>query len=297
MPTVIDTTHDCSEVLDCLKAAGYDTLIRYYSRPGLEWKRVSVREAAAIARAGLKLAAVYQNRQNQDADFSEAAGNKAGRDAHDYAREVIRQPGNSAIYFSADYDASAAAVTNKIIPFFQGIHAAFGESEGGAAYKVGIYGSGRTCRMLRDKGLVEYCWITQSTGFSEYQKFLASGAWNLKQLLDTTVCKITGDPNEINPAHSDFGAFTLDPGAFGPAAPAATVEAPVAPSSLEVMEVIASAGLRLRAGPGVDFDVRGSLAPRTPATILSRSGDWAMVDVSGDGLADGFVHSAFLRPV
>lgn len=297
MPTAFDTTQDCSKMLGCLKAAGYDTLIRYYSRPGLEWKRIGVREAAAIAHAGLKLAAVYQNRQNQDGDFSEVAGRKAGRDAHDYAREVIRQPDGSAIYFSADYDPSAAAITGKIIPFFQGIHAAFGESDGGAAYKVGIYGSGRTCRMLREKGLADYFWITQSTGFSEYQKFLASGAWHLKQLLETTSCTISGDPDEVNPAHPDFGAFTLDANAFGPAAPASSGGAAVAQPTREVMEVFARGGLRIRTGPGLAYEVRGSLAPLARVTVLSRSGDWAMIDVSGDSLSDGFVHGAFLRPV
>lgn len=297
MPIAFDTTRDCSRSLDCFEAAGFDTLIRYYSRPGLEWKRLGVREAAAIARAGLKLAVVYQNRQNQDDDFSESAGRKAGRDAHDYAREVIRQPDNSAIYFSADYDASTGAVNTKIIPFFRGLHAAFGESDGGAAYKVGIYGSGRTCRMLLDKGLVDYCWITQSTGFAEYQKFLASGLWHLRQLMPTSVCTIPGDPNEVNLAHADFGAFSLDADAFGPAAPLPRLGAATLPSQRETMEVIASGGLRIRTGPGIEFDVRGSLAPLAKVTILSRSGDWAMIDVSGDGLADGFVHSAFLRPI
>lgn len=36
MPTVFDTTHDCSKALGCFKAAGYDTLMRYYARDGLD---------------------------------------------------------------------------------------------------------------------------------------------------------------------------------------------------------------------------------------------------------------------
>jgi hypothetical protein len=30
--------------------------------------------------------------------------------------------------------------------------------------------------------------------------------------------------------------------------------------------------------------------------VLSRVGDWAMVDATSDGNADGFVHAAFLKP-
>src|SRR5579885_3034916 len=111
MATVLDTTWDCSRVIECLKQSGYDTVVRYYSRS--DWKRLSQAEATALGRAGMRLAVVYQNRQNQPADFTAAAD--------DYARNVIFQPAGSAIYFSVDFDAGAREIESNVIPFFQGV--------------------------------------------------------------------------------------------------------------------------------------------------------------------------------
>jgi hypothetical protein len=294
MATVFDTTHDCSKSATCLKQQGYTTIMRYYCRPDLNWKRMGQKEAVAIARAGVALAAVYQNRQNQPSDFSESKGEASGKEAYDYAENVIFQPADSAIYFSADFDPSEAVVRDNIVAFFKGIQKAFkaAADDGKPIYQVGIYGSGRTCRILMEEGLVTYTWITQSTGFAEYKKFLNSGKWNLKQLMPTTVCSAGGDPDEVNPDHADFGSFMLDADSLGPAAaPAETVGAS------NDFTVIASGGLRVRSGPGVDFDVRATLAAGTQVKVLSRVGDWAMIDAAANGTADGFVYSAFLKPM
>ena len=64
----------------------------------------------------------------------------------------------------------------------------------------------------------------------------------------------------------------------------------------EEFVVIAKDGLRVRAGPGTDFEVKSSLPFGARVVVISRSGEWAMVDVDGGGSGgDGFVHSAFLR--
>jgi Bacterial SH3 domain len=59
---------------------------------------------------------------------------------------------------------------------------------------------------------------------------------------------------------------------------------------------IASDGLRVRGGAGTEFEVRSVLPFGTPVVVLSRSGDWALIDTTGDGGADGFVYSAYLKP-
>lgn len=64
--------------------------------------------------------------------------------------------------------------------------------------------------------------------------------------------------------------------------------------SANTFVVIASDGLNLRGGPGVKFGIRANLPFGTAVTPLSTKGVWTMVDVNGDGGADGFVHSAFL---
>lgn len=75
------------------------------------------------------------------------------------------------------------------------------------------------------------------------------------------------------------------------------MHADLQPSALtaERSVVMAKAGLRLRAGPGTDFDVITNLAFGTPVSVVSRFGDWSMVDLGADGGGDGFVHSAFLK--
>jgi hypothetical protein len=170
MAAAFDTTHDCSKSVTCLKQQGSTTIVRYYCRPELNWKQMGQKEARAIARAGVALTAVYQNRQNQPADFSAAKGEASGNEAGDYAENVIFQPADSAIYFSADFDPSESVVRENIIPFFKGVKKAFKAAAVGGRplYHAGVYGSGRTCRILLEEGLATYTWITQSTEFSEY---------------------------------------------------------------------------------------------------------------------------------
>lgn len=292
MPTVLDATGNCSPVIGCLRQHGYDTVIRYYSRS--EWKRLSQAEAFALARVGIRIGAVYQNRQNQADDFSEQKGESSGADAFDYAQHQIFQPAQSAIYFSVDFDASEAEVNARIIPFFGGVRKAFlaGSGAGGPSYRIGVYGSGRVCRMLRASGSVELSWLAQATGWADFRKYLDSGEWHLKQNMPAAICGLDCDPNETNPAQPDFGAFLIDVAALGPAAPPSE---PADPG--ERATVIARDGLRVRSGPSTEFDVRTVLSFGTVVRVLSRSGDWSLVDFRGDGAADGFCHSSFLRAV
>jgi hypothetical protein len=76
--------------------------------------------------------------------------------------------------------------------------------------------------------------------------------------------------------------------------PAQPVSALVAPAERYV--VIARDGLRLRSGPSTDFAVIRTLPAGTVVFVLSREGSWGLVDLQGDGLADGFMHLSFLRP-
>lgn len=59
--------------------------------------------------------------------------------------------------------------------------------------------------------------------------------------------------------------------------------------------VTARAGLWLRKGPGVEFDRGRLLDAGTMLAVVGFDGDWARVDLEGDGRVDGHVHSAFLE--
>jgi hypothetical protein len=61
--------------------------------------------------------------------------------------------------------------------------------------------------------------------------------------------------------------------------------------------VLARRGLNIRGGPGLEFPVVGSVAFGTFVTVVARLGLWALVDVQGDGGADGHVHSSYLEAI
>ena len=88
MPSVLDTTQDCSSAIQCLKQQGYGTVGSYYARPGNEWKTIKPPEAVALAHANMNIVAVYQDRQNQATDFDLTKGQFAGKTAWDYAENV-----------------------------------------------------------------------------------------------------------------------------------------------------------------------------------------------------------------
>ncbi|WP_275791463.1 SH3 domain-containing protein [Pararhizobium gei] len=64
---------------------------------------------------------------------------------------------------------------------------------------------------------------------------------------------------------------------------------PVAHSTVNARD-----GLWLRRGPGLAFDRARLLEAGTSLTILGLDGEWARVDLQGDGLIDGYVFAAFL---
>lgn len=282
MITAFDTNRDCTRFIPFLRGLGMRTAIRYYTGAASP-KRIGRPEAEALVAAGFTLGAVFQERQNSGDDFSKAVGVRAGRLAHDYALQVIGQPAGSAIYFSVDFDASAAELRNAVTPYFQGVREGMASASGGiGGYAIGVYGSGLTCRTLKDAGLVEFTWLAMSMGFRESRAYRDSRAWNVLQSLQvdsqTSAGPFAHDPDEIGA--TGMGDFTIE------------VAAPEATGSRR--RVTARDGLSLRGGPGLEFAKVGLLPFGTVVNVVRVSGDWSQVDLQGDGAADGFVFSGFL---
>lgn len=288
---IIDTPFNTKSKIPCLLSQGVRTVIRYYNFSNsqrLPEKRLELAEAQMLASHGMQIAVVFQQRHNQSADFSELKGLAAGRRAYRHAHDNIGQPADSGIYFSVDFDASRNEINNNIVPYFKGIEAAFADESGGhPEYRIGAYGSGLVCTTLTEKGLIGLSWLAMSRDFQGTQEALNASEFHLVQRAPAaTLCGLGVDFNDPNPDRPDFGAFTIDddiPG-NGPGATAG-----------ELYRVIARNGLRLREGPGVQFDVIGGLRSGQIVFVESITDGWARVDVEGDGHIDGFASAGFLE--
>jgi hypothetical protein len=64
--------------------------------------------------------------------------------------------------------------------------------------------------------------------------------------------------------------------------------------------VTARGGLKLRGGPGTNFESEKTLPAGTDLNVVAVSNvdsAWVRVDLEGDGLLDGYVFAAFLAPI
>lgn len=287
MSAIVDVSSACTNAGPALYAAGVRTVIRYYSRDTtLPSKRLTRDESLALASAGLRLCAVYEGRFGDRIDnFDRNAGVADALYAREYAATEIRQPAGSTVYFAVDFDASANAIRQRIVPYFQGIADILAGGAVQPTYVVGAYGSGAVCAALLDRGLAQRAWLAQSTGWAGYKAFLDSRRWTLRQRATTMIAGIECDPDESADGH-DVGDFAVRP--VQPSAPSGA-EA-VAP----LLRVSARSGLHLRSGPGTGFGIARTLPFGTLVRPLKHVGAWTMVDLEGDGAADGFVCGAFL---
>src|SRR5262245_60927284 len=206
----IDTSQNSRKLIGCMKETGITAIGRYYTRRRNNTKILTADEARRLSEAGIKIWPVYQNRHREPVDFSAGKGKREAEDALDYAKNVINQPTGSAIYFSADFDASQAIFNSAIRPHFEAIAAAF--TAAGNPYRIGVYGSGAICKSLLDAGLVQLTWLSQSGGFRGTSEFKASRRWNILQALPVSgFCDFEDDvdPDTINPDMGDFGGFLV----------------------------------------------------------------------------------------
>jgi uncharacterized protein (TIGR02594 family) len=215
-------------------------------------------------------------------DFAKGRGTADAGRALEQA-EAIGQPAGSAIYFAVDWDFFRPADLAVIRGYFEEVSARIG-----GRYRIGVYGSGTVALAMRAAGLAEYVWLSLSTGWSGYEKALASGHVGLIQKAEKRWpgADFGYDENVVAPGFTDIGAFI-----------SGSAPAPVAASTaIALYAVNARNGLNLRRGPGIEYDVISTLPEGTLVHGLSRKGDWLLSDGQGDGIADGFLSIPFLRP-
>jgi hypothetical protein len=194
----LDTTIELTRYAQALRQMhGFDFALRYYSHNAA--KNLSLGEARALSSAGMQVGVVWETSGTHPGFFTLAQGVADGGAAYRMAREVIGQPSGSAIYFAVDYDASQADLDGPVSNYFTGVHAALFAAGGGQSqYQVGVYGSGLTCRTLRERGVAALSWLSQSTGFAGSQAWARALAYEVIQYLPQRLT-VEGDVLLVDP--------------------------------------------------------------------------------------------------
>jgi len=208
----LDTTMELTRHAQALKAQGYDFALRYYSHNAA--KNLSLGEARALSQVGLSIGTVWETSGTHAGFFSRAQGLADGTAAFQMARDVVKQPFGSAIYFAVDYDPTQADLDGAISNYFTGVHAAlYVAAEGKASYRVGVYGSGLCCANLVEIGAVTLTWLSQSTAFAGSRQYAEQQRYDIIQLLPVRIVGADGivldiDPDATHPDR-DGGLFTV----------------------------------------------------------------------------------------
>ena len=159
--------------------------------------------------------------------------------------------------------------------------------------RLGVADTDMTAAMIADVEAI------RTTG--GVQVFEWGGSWTSRK--DAMHFELDVSPAELGKG-VDQATVKGRAGGTSAGAGGASGEAPTAPPPVPVPPpaaasphvVIARDGLRLRSGPSEASGVVRTIPQGTTVNVLSRQGDWALVDLHGDGLADGFMFLAFLRP-
>ncbi|WP_343654125.1 DUF1906 domain-containing protein [Paraburkholderia caribensis] len=292
MTAIIDVSRPCGNQASALATAGVKTVIRYYSRDTIHpSKRLTRAEAEQLHSAGLRLGVVHEGRFGDTAsNFDRQSGTEDGLYARRYGATEIGQPGGTAIYFGVDFDASSEQIRTLVVPYFQGVADAFASHADQPNYLVGVYGSGATCDAVLNAGLAHFAWLAQSTGWAGHQSFFNSRRWTLNQAMPASIVGVPCDPDTAGDGMI-IGDFILPSDQLVNTSSAAEG---TSTSAAMQMYVNARGGLHLRSGPGVEFNITRLLPLGAPVYPLKSTGSWTAVDLQGDGIADGFVSSAFL---
>jgi hypothetical protein len=216
----VDLPTDASDVLNELKDSRLAFVARYYRTPASRWPPLSASEAQRLSSLGLKIVAVWEPYSPDPAYFSYASGYADALAAYGQAK-AVGQPAGSAIYFAVDYDARALA---PIEQYFDGIAAGLAAASGGSAeYKIGVYGSGAVCGAVKQAGLAQYSWLSNSTAWAGSRDY---HDWDIRQSGHLAELSFNHDGDE---ARGEYGGFRLADreiaAPFADASPAPVVQA------------------------------------------------------------------------
>jgi hypothetical protein len=200
----IDLPTDASDVLNELKESRFEFVARYYRAAESRWPALTPSEAQRLSSLGLKIVAVWEWHSGKPEHFTYASGYSDAVAAYPQAR-AVGQPAGSAIYFAVDFNAQSI---EPIDEYFRGVAAGLAAASGGnPGYAVGVYGSGAVCAAMKQTGLAQYCWLSNSFAWADS---IGYEGWNIRQGAQLPELSFNHDSDE---ARDQYGAFRIaDPG-------------------------------------------------------------------------------------
>lgn len=220
-----------------IKAAGYDFVARYYSYNPR--KNLHMAEAEALSAVGLSIIVVFEALVNVYASFDARHGADDAAQAMKLADENV-QPTGSAIYFAVDFDASPDELGRYVTPYFAAVKIGLRREAG--RYRVGVYGSGLTCKTLREAGLAELFWLADAGGWRGTKGFV--GAHIVQGMPSHPFPGISADPDIA--ADGDVGQWSLEAAApvvtAPPDPPAPAAPDPIVAGMEDVQRALTASG-------------------------------------------------------
>lgn len=197
--------------LDAMKAKGVKVIIRYgdHVNETIKGKTPKAAELELIKKNGFLFMAVFQhsNRWNNyttGAPYSTFRADAARRGRVDAERMQELYPNARSWYYGVDFDAYTAEQLKGVTTYateFKKVADKYGKP-------VGAYGGGTALKMLKEKGLIKYQWVSMSTGFSGTKALTQSGKYDMLQKLWKPKCAgLSLDANVMNAA--DVGQWAL----------------------------------------------------------------------------------------
>jgi len=190
-----------------MREVGVHTIIRYFDHENetIPGKTLTFGERMQIAASGFNILVVFQHWGQRISTFRDRKrGTSDALRALTLAHDV-GQPVGSAIYFAVDGPWSSSRDMADIVRYFTDVRRTVATN--GNPYRVGVYGSGQVCSIILDRGLADYCWLANATSWPGYDAHLASGRWQLRQLMPGKCGDRDVDFNVLSPRAAYFGQF------------------------------------------------------------------------------------------
>jgi hypothetical protein len=198
----IDLASNTNPFLDQLRHGRIQFVARYYRDPSSRLPRLTATEAQHLSALGLKIVAVWESYSDNPAYFSYARGYW---DAAKSALEAVAtgQPAGTAIYFGVDFNAQGWQLA-AVEQYFRGIDAGMAAvGRGQPPYRIGVYGSGAVCRLIKGSGLAQFAWLANSTLWAGDRTYRN---WNIRQGTRFATLSFNHDADE---AWGQYGAFQV----------------------------------------------------------------------------------------